>query len=104
MLVTITSTPTSKWTSLSVSQDEGASRNGTFDIQDYETELTWSISSHMVLAQIKIDVIQCAIARCLKVCISCEGVQIQYLLGSGSKGTLIRQSYFIVHLLPIVNS
>ena len=43
---------------------------------------------------------QQAVARCPKVSISSEGVQIPSLLNSGSKVSLICQSYYNEHLLP----
>ena len=47
---------------------------------------------------------QQAIARCPKVSITCEGVQIPSLLDSGSEVSLICQTHFKDHLLPKVKS
>ena len=43
---------------------------------------------------------QCAVAKCPKVYISAHGFQIPSLLDSGSKVTLLWQSYFNKHILP----
>ena len=43
---------------------------------------------------------QRAVARSPKVCISAHGIQIPFLLDSGSDVMLLRQSYFEKHLLP----
>ena len=43
---------------------------------------------------------QCAVAKCPKVCISTHGIQIPSLLDSGSEVTLLWQSYFDQHILP----
>ena len=43
---------------------------------------------------------QCAVAKCPKVCISAHGIQIPSLLDSSSKVTLLWQSYFVKHILP----
>ena len=43
---------------------------------------------------------QCAVAKCPKVCISTHGIQIPSLLDSSHKGTLLQQLYFDKHILP----
>ena len=43
---------------------------------------------------------QCAVAKCPKVCTSAHGIQIPSLLDSGSEVTLLWQSYFDKHILP----
>ena len=43
---------------------------------------------------------QCAVAKCPKVCINAHGIQIPSLLDSSSEVTLLRQSYFEQHILP----
>ena len=48
----------------------------------------------------KLEIMQCAVAKSPKVCISAHGIQIPSLLDSGSEVTLLRQSYFEKHLLP----
>ena len=59
-----------------------------------------SISSHEMLAQDKIKIMQQAIAKCPKISIASKGVQIPSLLDSGSEVSLIQYSYFKEHLLP----
>ena len=56
--------------------------------------MIWSISSQAISVQTKIDVMQCAIARCLKVYIMCKGIQAPFVLDSDTGVTLIRGSYF----------
>ena len=67
---------------------------------DYETELIQSIHSSSILAGTKLEIMQCAVARSPKVCISAHGIQIPSLLDSGSDVMLLRQAYFEKHLLP----
>ena len=43
---------------------------------------------------------QCAVAKCPKVCISAHGIQIPSLSDSSSEVTLLWQSYFDQHILP----
>ena len=59
-----------------------------------------SIHSTSILAVTKLEIMQCAVARSPKVCISAHGIQIPSLLDSGSDVMLLRQSYFEKHLLP----
>ena len=67
---------------------------------DYETELIWSILSSSILAGTKLEIMQHAVVRSPKVCISAHRIQIPSLLDSGSDVTLLRQAYFEKHLLP----
>ena len=53
-----------------------------------------------ILAETKMEIMQCAVAKCPKVCISAHGIQIPSLLDSGSEVTLLRQSYLDQHILP----
>ena len=53
-----------------------------------------------ILAETKMEIMQCAVAKCPKVCISTHGIQIPSLLDSGSEVTLLWQSYFDQHILP----
>ena len=46
------------------------------------------------------EIMQHAVAKCPKVCISTHGIQIPSLLDSGSEVTLLWQSYFDQHILP----
>ena len=49
------------------------------------------------------EIIQCTLVKCPKVCISAHGIQIPSLLDSGSEVTLLWQSYFDQHILPKIN-
>ena len=46
------------------------------------------------------EIMQWAVAKCPKVCISAHRIQIPSLLDSGSEVTLLQQSYFDQHILP----
>ena len=61
---------------------------------NYEEELVQLTNSASILAIAKLEIMQCAVARSPKVCISAHGIQIPALLDSGSDVTLLRQSYF----------
>ena len=63
-----------------------------------------SISSHVILAQDKIEIMQQAVAKCPKISISSIGVQIPFLLDSGSEVSLICYSYFKEHLLSKIEA
>ena len=67
---------------------------------DYEQELIQSIHSASISAGTKLEIMQRAVARSPKVCISAHGIQIPSLLDSGSDVMLLRQAYFEKHLLP----
>ena len=58
------------------------------------------ISSQQVSAQIKIKVMQRAVATCPKVNMGCGRKRIPSLLDSGSQVTLICQSFFEQDILP----
>ena len=58
------------------------------------------ISSQQVSAQIKIDVMQRAVATWPKVDMGCRRKRIPSLLDSGSQVTLIHQSFFMQEILP----
>ena len=53
-----------------------------------------------ILAEPKMEIMQHAVAKCPKVCISTHGIQIPSLLDSSSEVTLLWQSYFDQHTLP----
>ena len=57
-------------------------------------------SSQQVFAQIKIEVMQRAMATCPKVNMGCGRKRIPSLLDSGSQATLIYQSFFEQKILP----
>ena len=65
-----------------------------------EINLIYIINNASVLAETKIEIMQWAVAKCPRVCISAHGIQIPYLLDSGSEVTLLQQSYFDKHILP----
>ena len=65
-----------------------------------EKALILQLKNASILAETKIKIMQCAVAKCLKVCISAHGIQIPSLLDSGSEVTLPQQLYFDQHLLP----
>ena len=58
------------------------------------------ISSQQVSAQIKIEVMQRAMAMCPKVNVGCGRKRIPLLLDSGSQVTWIHQSFFEQEILP----
>ena len=53
-----------------------------------------------ILAETKMEIMQCAVAKCPKVSISAHGIQIPSLLYSSSEVTLLQQLYFDQHNLP----
>ena len=67
----------------------------------YEEQcLKIQLQNTSILAETKMEIMQHAVAKCPKVCISAHGIQIPSLLDSGSEVTLLRQSYFDQHILP----
>ena len=58
------------------------------------------ISSQQVSAQVKIEVMQRAVATCPKINMGCGRKKIPSLLDSGSQVTLICQSFFEQEILP----
>ena len=71
---------------------------------NYEEELIRLIHSASILAITKLEIMQCAVARSPKVCISAHRIQIPSLLDLGSDVMLPRQSYFEKHLLPKIQA
>ena len=68
---------------------------------DYEeNNLICRINNASILAEMKTKIMQWAVAKCPKVCISAHGIQFPSLLDSSSKATLWQQSYFETHILP----
>ena len=68
---------------------------------DYEEKcLKVQLRNTSILAKTRMEIMQCAVAKCPKVCISAHGIQIPSLLDSGSEVTLLWQSYFDQHILP----
>ena len=67
---------------------------------DEKNSLIGQINNASILAEMKIEIMQGAVAKCLKVCISTHAIQIPSLLDSSSEVTLLWQSYFKKHILP----
>ena len=67
-----------------------------------ENDLICQLNSASILTETKIEIMQCAVAKCPKVCISAHGIQIPSLLDSGSEVTLLQESCFNKHVLPKV--
>ena len=65
-----------------------------------DNSLIIQLRNTSILAETKMEIMQCAVAKCPKVCISAHGIQIPSLLDSGSEVTLLRQLYFDQHILP----
>ena len=67
---------------------------------DYEEKcLKTQLRNTSILAETRMEIMQCTVAKCPKVCISAHGIQIPSLLDSGSEVTLLWQSYFDQHIL-----
>ena len=70
-------------------------------LHEYEEDcLRIQLRNTSILAETKIEIMQRAVAKCPKVCISAHGTQTPSLLDSSSEVTLLRQSYFDQHILP----
>ena len=80
-------------------QPKGESESGPHHTNE-EKSLIVQLRNASILAETKMEIMQRAVAKCPKVCISAHGIQIPSLLDSGSKVTLLRQSYFDQHILP----
>ena len=80
-------------------QPKGESVSGPHHTNE-EKSLIVQLRNASILAETKMEIMQCAIAKCPKVCISAHGIQIPSLLDSGSEVTLLWQSYFDQHILP----
>ena len=65
-----------------------------------ENSLIVQLRNTSISAETKIEIMQCAVAKCPKVCINAHGIQIPSLLDSSSEVTLLWQSYFEEHILP----
>ena len=73
-------------------------------VTDLMENVLRSISSHVILAQDKTEIMQQAVAKSPKISISSMGVQIPSLLDSGSDVSLICYSCFKEHLLPKIET
>ena len=65
-----------------------------------ENDFICQLNNAFIFAETKIEIKQCAVAKCPKVCISIHGIKMLSLLDSGSEMTLFQLSYFNKHLLP----
>ena len=79
-------------------QPKGENVSGPHDYK--ENSLIIQLRNTSILAETKMEIMQCAVAKCPKVCINTHGIQIPSLLDSGSEVTLLWQSYFEQHILP----
>ena len=65
-----------------------------------EKSFIFQFRNASILAETKMEIMQCAVAKCPKVCISAHRIQIPSLLDSGSEVTLLQLLYFDQHILP----
>ena len=72
-----------------------------YDYEEYCLKI--QLRNTSILAKTKMEIMQCAVAKCPKVCITTHGIQIPSLLDSGSEVTLLQQSYFNQHILQKLN-
>ena len=79
-------------------QPKGENVSGPHDYE--ENSLILQLRNTSIWAETKMEIMQRAVAKCPKVCISTHGIQIPSLLDSSSEITLPRQSYFDQHILP----
>ena len=79
-------------------QSKGESESGPHPT-DEEKSLICQLQNASILAETKIEIMQCAVAKCPKVCISAHAIQIPSILDSSSEVTLLWQSYFDQHIL-----
>ena len=70
---------------------------------DNEKALIFQLKNASISTETKIEIMQCAVAKCPKVCISAHEIQIPSLLDSGSEVTLLQQLYYDQHILPKIN-
>ena len=80
-------------------QPKGESESGPHHTNE-EKSLIVQLRNASILAETKMEIMQCAVAKCPKVCISAHGIQIPSLMDSGSEVTLLQQSYIDQHILP----
>ena len=84
---------------LVMDQTKGEKRSGP-QTNHEEKDLIYQINNTSILTETKIEIMQHAVDKCPKVCISAHGIQIPSLFDSSSKVTLLWQSYFNKHILP----
>ena len=83
---------------LVMDQAKGESKSGPHHTN--EKSLIVQLRNVSILAETKLEIMQCAVVKCPKLCINAHGIQIPSPLDSGSDITLLRQSYFDQHILP----
>ena len=80
-------------------QTKGQKKSGLHTNND-GNNLICEINNASILAETKMEIIEWAVAKCPKVCISTHGIQISSLLDCGSEVTLLWQSYFNKYIQP----
>ena len=80
-------------------QPKGENKSGPHHNHE-EKCLMIQLRNASISAETKMKIMQRAVAKCPKVCISAHGIQIPSLLDSSSEVTLLWQSYFDQHILP----
>ena len=80
-------------------QPKGGSESGPHHTNE-EKSLIFQLRNASILAETKMEIMQHAVAKCPKVCVSAHGIKIPSLLDSSSEITLLRQLYFDQHILP----
>ena len=83
---------------MATDQSKGEIVSGTHGYE--ESSLIIQLRNTSISAETKMEIMQRAVAKCPKVCISAHGIQIPSLLDSSSEVTLLQQSYFDQHILP----
>ena len=73
-------------------QPKGEKESGPH-LNNEEKDLIFQLKNTSISAETKIEIIQCAVSKCPKVCIGTHGIQIPSLLDSGSEVTLLQQLY-----------
>ena len=80
-------------------QPKGESESGPHPNNEEES-LICQLRNASISAETKMEIMQCAVAKCPKVCISAHRIQIPSLLDSGSEVTLLWQFHFDQDILP----
>ena len=69
-------------------QTKGERKSGPHT-DDEEKDLIFQLDNASISVETKCEILQCAVAKCPKVCISAHGIQIPSLLDSSSEVTLL---------------
>ena len=75
-------------------QTKGEKKSGPHT-DDEEKALISQLNNASILAETEIEIMQCVVAKCPKVCISAHGIQIPSLLDSSSEVTLLQQTHHV---------